>query len=353
MKLLLIGGGTGGPTTTLFAIAEYFQRRHSEVEYLCVSDSSETTRKIAGEARIPLVTISAGKLRRYWSMKNIADIGRVGAGFIQTQGILRRFQPNGVISCGSYVTPPVAIAAWARNIPIYIHQQDVWPGLANRFSKFFSKKITVAFPESLKYFPSRKTTYTGNPVRSAILQGEKERGYKSFSLRKDLPTLFVVGGGTGALGLNQCIEKAASKLLAFIQILHVTGKGKSVKIEHENYHAKTFLTLTMMADALQVADVIISRAGLGAITECAAVRKAPMLVPLPNSHQVMNAQVLAKKEAVEYLPQEEITPIPLAKKIQNILANKAEVQKMGKRLYELLQPEEAGKRIVEILETMI
>src|SRR3989338_6767703 len=352
MKLLLIGGGTGGPTTTLLAIAEHFQKRHPQVEYIFLADRSETTRKFLAETRIPFITISAGKFRRYWSIHNIIDFGRIGKGFVQAQSVLSRFRPNGVLSCGSYVAPPVIAAAWLRHIPVYIHQQDVMPGLSNRLSKPFAKHITVSFQESLKYFPSHKTSWTGNPVRTTILEGDKTRGYEYFHLKKEFPVTLILGGGTCALGLNQCIEKAAHELLTFTQIIHVTGKGKAVHIQHEYYRAKNFLNLSVMADALQIADVIISLAGLGAITECATVKKAPILVPLPYSHQEINAAILANNMAALHLSQEKMTTIQLVTTVQKMLTNTTETQRMGTKLFELLQPQTAGDRIAVILAKM-
>ena len=162
-KILLTGGGTGGSVAPLLAIAESLTMQ----DFLWLGTKSGPERKMVEEAGIKFKAISGGKLRRYFSFKNLGDIFKIKLGFFQSLFIMLKWRPNLVMSAGSFISVPVVYAAWLLRVPALIHQQDVKAGLANKLMAPFSKVITVAFEKSLADY-GKKAIWIGNPVRQSL-----------------------------------------------------------------------------------------------------------------------------------------------------------------------------------------
>jgi UDP-N-acetylglucosamine--N-acetylmuramyl-(pentapeptide) pyrophosphoryl-undecaprenol N-acetylglucosamine transferase len=172
--------------------------------------------------------------------------------------------------------------------------------------------MSVAFETSLKDFSRHHPVWTGNPVRRAMLTGSRDVARSLFSLEADVPTLLVLGGGTGAAGLNAIVRGAAPLLSPTFQILHVTGKGKGdTAFAHQRYHAVEFLA-DGMAHAYAVADMVVTRAGIGTLTELAALALSTVIVPMPRSHQEENARFFADHGAAHVLDELGATSATLA-----------------------------------------
>ena len=358
MRIILSGGGTGGSVTPLLAVAREIKARVSEVEFLFVGTRKGIPeRELASFAGIPFQSIFSGKLRRYFDWRNIASPFLIKLGFIQSLFIILKTRPAAIISVGGFVSVPLVWAGRALRVPVFIHQQDVTPGLANKLMAPFARIITVSFEKSLADFPRGKPVLTGNPVRPEILKGDKKRALKKFNLEPNLPTLLVIGGGTGAKRINQLISEIASELAKFCQVIHLTGRNKfqvsSFKFQvSPRYHQYEFLT-EEMADAYAIADLVISRAGMGVLTELAHLSKPTILIPIPRSHQIANGQYFARKNAAVLLDEEKLTPEILLENIRQLLfsANKRSILSLN--ISKLVQPEAAQKiarYLVPVLE---
>jgi UDP-N-acetylglucosamine--N-acetylmuramyl-(pentapeptide) pyrophosphoryl-undecaprenol N-acetylglucosamine transferase len=213
-------------------------------------------------------------------------------------------------------------------VPLVVHQQDVIPGLANRILAPFATCLSVAFAET-SFGTRHATSVVGNPVRASVLAGSAEGARDRFQLREDLPVVLITGGGTGALRLNELAAEAAVALVDECQVVHLTGAGRSVgSWSHPNYHCFEFLT-EEMADVLAVADVVVTRAGLSSLAEIAALRKAAIIVPMPESHQEANAGALQRRDAAIVVDQASLTPELLAKRIRALLADPARRVALG------------------------
>lgn len=354
MRILLTGGGTGGSVVPLLAITKEYKKQNPEVEFLFVGTKKGIPEKeLVRIYNIPYQGIHCGKLRRYFDWRNFFDPILLWLGVIESFFIINKFKPNIILSAGSFVSVPVVWLGWVLRIPILIHQQDIVPGLANLIMAPFATKITVTFEKSLADFPRKKTILTGNPVRSEIMNGDKKGAIKKFGLEENLPTLLVVGGGTGAQKINEMIYQIIPELTKFCQVIHLTGKNKYLKSSAQysatkRYHPYEFLT-TEMADAYAVADLVISRAGMGVLTELMALAKPAILIPIPDSHQEKNAQFFADKKAVYVLWQKYLTPQFLFEKIRELILNKGELDKLSQNIKKLFQPE-ATKKIIEEIE---
>src|SRR3989344_5098309 len=269
MKILLVCGGSGGSVSPLLAVAEEVKKFHPKAKFLFVGSHMGPEKLMATEAEIPFLSISASKLRRYFSWSNFISPLFTLIGFAQSVKILKDFKPDCVFGTGSFVQVPLVWAAWFLKVPVVLHQQDLQPSLANTLCQVPAKKITVSFEDSLTHFASglglfykktrsEKLILTGNPFREELLKATKEQGISLFGLKKDFPTLLVLGGGTGAAFLNNLIENCLPDLSKTVQIIHATGKGKQKSKDKENYHSYEFIS--EMGKAYAAADIVLSRA---------------------------------------------------------------------------------------------
>jgi len=352
-RIILSGGGTGGSVSPLLAVAEEIKKKNPKTQFLFIGTKKGVPEKELAQMRhFPYQGIFSGKLRRYFSFKNIIDPFFIFLGFIQSFFILLKFKPKAIFSAGSFVAVPLSLAARILRIPVYIHQQDIVPGLANKIITPLAEKITISFKKSLNDFPKDKTIFTGNPVRSSILLGDKKRAIKRFNLKQKLSTLLIMGGGTGAKKINELIFKIIPELAEFCQIIHITGKNKQKELKQENlilnrYHQIDFLTREL-PDVYQIADLVVSRAGLGSLTELSALGKPSIIIPIPNSHQEINASYFKEQESIVVLEQKEITSELLLKTIKELIENQKELKRLEKNILKMSN-KKASEKIAEII----
>ncbi len=357
LTIVLTGSGSGGPVAPLLALVPHLEKEFNHASFLFVGANGGTVEQhMAKKAGIPFVGIVAAKLRRYWSVSNIATPVRFLIGLVQAYRILNALQPLCVIGAGGFVQVPVCYAAWILGIPVFVHQQDVMPGLANKLCAPVARRITVTFKESVTDFPHGwsvrnlhtvdKVVWTGNPVRELELPA-REKTLKHFKLDPDYPTVLIMGGGTGALSLNALVAESLDMLTKSFNVLHITGKGKKVlDAKKERYTALEFID--DMASCYAVADLVLCRAGLSTITELASLKKAAILVPLPGTHQELNALYLSEEQAAMTLDQDLLTPDNLATFLRTTLFDHALLKGLGKRLHELM-PQGAGESVVKVI----
>jgi len=353
MKIILSGGYTLGPVTPLLAIVETVKQKHPEAEFLWIGTKTGPEKVLIEKNNIKFASIASGKFRRYFSVWNFLDIFSFVKGFFQSLKIIWDFKPDICISAGGFVSVPVHLAGWIYGSATWVHQQDVGVGLANKIMAPFAKVITTALeytpPNSppirggLKrgwFFPKKKTLWLGNPVRQDILQGNKERGYKLFNLKPGLPVVFATGGGTGSLKVNQLIVHAIQHLDGFCQVIHLSGKERPQElveraVQHFDYYQVHQFFGEEMKDAYAAADLVISRAGMGTITEIAALGKPAILIPKPG-HQEHNVEFLEKAGAVMNVDERTADGNYLAKTIKELLSNDIKRKQLSNQLQKTL-----------------
>jgi UDP-N-acetylglucosamine--N-acetylmuramyl-(pentapeptide) pyrophosphoryl-undecaprenol N-acetylglucosamine transferase len=347
MRVLLAGGGSGGSATPILAIAGELRARIPEVELLYVGTHGGPEATLAAEEGIPYVGVATGKLRRYWDSQNLTDVGRVVRGVAESLRHVRRFKPDVACGAGGFASVPPLAAAGLSQVPVLIHQQDVVPGLANRLLVPFARRITVAMPATVSAFPAGRTVLRGNPVRRRVLDGDADRGFERLGFDRALPVVLVTGGGTGALGLNQIVAAAAVHLVDRAQLLHLTGRGRGVDAAGlgPRYQQREFL-IDEMPDALAAASVVVSRAGMGTLSELAALGKPTIVVPMPGSHQEANASAFGRGAAAVVLDQHGLTPERLATAVLDLLNDAARREALG-RAMRAVMPLDAAARIAE------
>lgn len=345
MKILLTGGGTLGSVSPLLAIADELRAHGHELVFVGTYEGPE--RKIVDQAGISFLPMTAPKFRRYMTWRHVLLPFELLWSIAQAKWILLRTRPQLIVSAGGFVSVPLAWVAWFWRIPLVIHQQDVHPGLANKLMKPFAKKITVAFEKSLKDFggtdAKKQVEWIGNPVRSL------ESTTQTLQLDHDVPTVLIMGGGTGAEGVNTLVTR---ELCDIANIIHVTGKSRATNaIQHPRYHAHELLGAEY-AEVLEEADIVVSRAGLGALTECAAARKPTIFIPMPDSHQELNAQLVKDYDAGVVLNQKELTAETFTSAVKDLLSNYNLQDMYALRIGELMKPG-ANARFVQVIEEAV
>ncbi len=352
MKILFTGGGTLGPVTPLLAIFESWKRSDSSVEFLWAGTSHGPEREFVEKEGIRFFAISTARFPRYLSTELLLLPFRFFLAFAQSVFLLMREKPDLIVSAGGYTSVPIIIAGRLLGIPAWIHQQDVLPIMTNKLLAPFASIISVAFMQSLNAFPAYKTKWIGNPVRSSLLRGSKDHALKRFSFDAKKPTVLVFGGGTGAHWLNQVMTDIWMRLSHVANVIHVTGKGKGSahqsSIEH-HYHVVEYF-IEEMADALAVADVVVCRSGLGSITELAALKKASILIPLPNTPQEANAKAVGDGAVV--LDQTKTSPEDLLDEIRLLLLDDAKRERLGNTIAGVLPTDVAGK-MIEMMKAVV
>ena len=353
LRILLAGGGSGGSATPVLAVAQALRRRDVTIEFLYVGTREGPEAALAAAQGIPFAGVEAGKLRRYWDARNLTDPFRVLAGIAGSYALVRRFQPRVAFAAGGFGAVPPMIAARLAQARTLIHQQDVQPGLANRLLVPFAGRITVSLASSLAHFPRGRTLVTGNPVRTEILAADPRVAYSRLALEAETPLVLVTGGGTGALGLNRLVAAAAPRLIEHAQVVHLTGRGRGVPASTSSprYRAIEFL-VDEMPHLLAAATVVVSRAGMGTLTELAALSRASLVVPMPGSHQWANAQAFARLGAIEVADQHALTPDSLAERVLSLLADAPRREQLGRALAASM-PRDAAERIATELLALV
>ncbi len=356
-SLVFVAGGSGGPVTPLLAVADILSRTHRQLDMVFVGTRTGPEKELVLNAGFSFFVVTSGKWRRYFSLKNIYAPVLSGIGFFQALVLLRNIKPSVVIGSGSFVQVPLLWAAWFLSIPIVIHQQDARVSLANILCAPIAKKITVSLQSSLSDFAhawtigqlakSSRVIWTGNPVRQNVLAGEKSAALKLFGFTERLPVVLVMGGGTGALAINQLVLQALPELTSHMQILHITGKGKGQYPHCANYYSAAFLL--DMGAAYAAADLVVSRAGMGSLSELSALAKPAVIIPIPHSHQEANALVVEKLQAGIILHQSELTSHRFAALLLGFFEEKAMAEKLSKNITQLM-PRHASLGVAKIIE---
>ncbi len=363
-KILLTGGGTSGSVTPLLAVAEdlttqpplLIRRGGVEVrfEFLWLGTKFGPEREMVASASsvrlsspksalggIKFRAISGGKWRRYFSLKNLADIFKIKLGFWQAFFIMLKSRPNLVMSAGSFISVPVVWAAWLLGVPVLIHQQDIQPGLANKLMAPFAKVVTVTFEKSLNDY-GKKAVWTGNPVRRSLALATRNPQPATFlEIKNNFPVLLVLGGGTGAIVINELVEKSLDELTKFCQIIHVTGKNKSnmsYELRVAGYEKYEFLNAEQMAGAMQAADLVVTRAGMGFLSELSFLGKPSIIIPISDSHQEANAKFFRDKKAAIVAKQKYLTPENFTHLVKDLLSDEKLLGQLATNMGKAMKP---------------
>ncbi|MFP4162732.1 MAG: undecaprenyldiphospho-muramoylpentapeptide beta-N-acetylglucosaminyltransferase [Chitinispirillaceae bacterium] len=316
-KILLTGGGTAGHVTPNLALLSALRRAGFEIHYVGTRNGIE--HNLIGREHIPYHTISAGKLRRYFDLKNLSDFFRIGWGFLQSLGLMLKLRPSLVFSKGGFVSCTVVWAAWFCRIPVVIHESDITPGLANKLSAPFAKKICFSFPETSAHLPQNKRIQTGLPIRESLFSGSASKGKKLCGFEDEKPVILVMGGSQGSQAINGAVRAALEKLLCDFNICHLCGKGQTALGGRRGYCQFEYVN-EELTDLLAMADIAVSRSGATTLFEFLALNKPNLLIPLgtgaSRGDQILNARSFEKLGYSRVLLQDDLNTGTLIENIK-------------------------------------
>lgn len=378
MRILAVGGGSGGHVTPVVAVLKELRARHPRVELRFWVDRhfAPQARNIvaAFDDKLPVHTISAGKFRRYhhlsfWQhitwpslmFQNFGDAFLVGLGFIQSFFKLLFWRPDVVFTKGGYVCLPVGLAAACLRIPLVIHDSDAHPGLTNRALARFAHAIGTGAPLEYYPYPHHKAHYVGIPIGSGFrpyTATEQRTAKQEWGINPSKPLLVVTGGGLGASRINGVVAKTLRLLQQFTSVVLVAGAGQydelRAELPQDSDSFQLYPFVTKMDSLLGAADVVVTRAGATTILELAALAKPTILVPngkLTGGHQLKNAVVYEDAGAVVVLNEEAIIEQPdkLVAAVKDIIENPKSAGAMARRFMTFAKPYAASEMAELIL----
>jgi UDP-N-acetylglucosamine--N-acetylmuramyl-(pentapeptide) pyrophosphoryl-undecaprenol N-acetylglucosamine transferase len=336
MRLVLVGGGTGGHFYPLMAIAEALRDRdrqagqESELIYMGPSMYHEAS---LSALNIRFVSCPAGKKRNYFSLANYFDIFVTGWGVMVAFCKLLRLYPDAVMSKGGYTSVPVVLAAWLLRIPIVVHESDAVPGRANLLAARFATSITVAYAEVAEGFRGKKVTEVGMPISRAMRESGADP-FGTLGIVKDRPVVLVTGGSSGAERINNFVIGALPQLLTKFTVVHQVGDAHVEKVSStaasffadqtvlSHYYVFGSLSQARFAAAIEAASLVVTRAGSTTLFEIAVKGKPAIVVPIPEDisrDQRSNAYAYARVTGATVLEEHNLSDDILAAEINRIL----------------------------------
>lgn len=350
MNIVFAGGGTGGHIYPGLAVVDELRKKldvenPGQYRIIWIGSKNKLDKDIVDKSGSidKFVGIPCGKLRRYFSFKNLVDFFKIAAGFISAFFILLKYKPVMLFSKGGFVSVPPCFAAKVLRIPVFTHECDFSPGLATRLNSRCATKILVSFEKTKSFFSgakANKVVVSGNPVRPVFYDADSEKGLRFLGLENkgeagglEKPILLVLGGSLGAVQINNLIYDNIDWLCENFTVVHQTGKADidrftGLKSSHDGYYPYPFI-YGEMPDVMVAAAVVLSRAGSNFLWECSVTGRPLVLIPLAGSgtrgDQVENARFFESQGAAKVLTGEDVT----AEKLKTVLSElkNAEIRK--------------------------
>ncbi len=356
MKFLLVGGGSLGPVTPLIAFASALKRLHPEATFAWAGTPDGPERSVVEHAGFSFSPIPVAKLPRYPSVRLLSFPFDWWRAKRAARACLGTERPDAVITAGGFTAVPVVSAAAAKGIPCFTHQLDLVPGLANKRIAKRCRFVTTTFEYEK---PPFGTWVSDEPIPTPMRFADaalpsRDEAVRAFGLDPTRPVIVVVGGGTGAHRLNTHLWRTLDAWLAFTQVIHVTGIGKgSEGVSRSGYVQKPLLEAEAMLQAYAAADLMVGRAGIGFLTECAGLKKACILVPIPSNQQEYNARAVEERGAAVVLDQNVSSfDGDLPETARLLLGDAEERGQMGERLHKALPTDDGSVWATKVLREL-
>lgn len=357
-KVILSGGGTGGHIYPAIAIAREIEKRYPDTQFLFVGASDRMEMEKVPQAGYKIEGLWISGIQRKLSVENMKFPFKLISSLWKSSKILKQFQPDIVIGTGGFASGPLLKRATAKKIPALIQEQNSYAGITNKILSKSVQKICVAYDKMHRFFPEDKIIKTGNPVRNDLLDidSKREEALVKYGVSATKKVILIIGGSLGARAINELV----SKQLDFfkkndVQILWQTGK-----LYYEQYknfvsdEVKVMAYIDQMDMAYAAADIIISRAGAGSVSELCIVGKATIFIPSPNvaeDHQTKNALAVTSKNAGVLIHQKELDS-QFEDEINSLLTDEDRCIALGAAIKTLALPD-ATKHIVDEVDKLL
>jgi UDP-N-acetylglucosamine--N-acetylmuramyl-(pentapeptide) pyrophosphoryl-undecaprenol N-acetylglucosamine transferase len=365
MRIVLSGGGTGGHVYPAIAIAEQCLKEQPDAEFLYIGTNTGLEKEIVAKSGLPLrfESIEINGFRRKLSLDNLKTVLRFFRGVSRSKQLIKQFNPDIVIGTGGYVCGPVVYAAAKLGISTMIHEQNVLPGLTNRFLSRYASSIAVSFKGSESKFPNAKRIiFTGNPRATTVAHADAAKGRASLGLPADAILVVIVGGSRGARAINQLMVDIVPLLprLPNVYFVFVTGDAQYESTKQkmqERYrsvqseHFRVVSYIHNMHEVLAATTLIVNRAGASFLAEITALGKPSILIPSPyvtNNHQEANARWLEQEKAAEVVLERDLTAEGMFALIEKIVTDPIRSEMMSKQSKRMGNPDSAELFVKEI-----
>jgi len=351
VKLLIAGGGTGGHVFPALDIAREWMSRGKERDVVLVGTQRGIEMKLVPQAGLPLETLRVAGLKGKGGAILVKNFAMLGPGIADAFRVLRKHKSVAAFGVGGYAAGPMMLATWLSGVPNVIFEPNAEPGFTNRVLARISRRIATGYDISAQAW-GKKAVVTGCPVRTEFFSTAPRTLQKPFRL-------LITGGSQGALAINRTVVDAMDRLTARkneLAIVHQTGERdyNAVRTAYarREYPAEVVPFLTNMAERFAWADVIVCRAGAITAAEIAASGRAAIFIPFghaTDSHQLRNAQEMARAGAGRVIPESELTPERLSSEIFSLLDQPGEIERQSRAARSLARPN-AARDIVNIIE---
>jgi UDP-N-acetylglucosamine--N-acetylmuramyl-(pentapeptide) pyrophosphoryl-undecaprenol N-acetylglucosamine transferase len=351
--IMMAGGGTGGHVVPLLAVARELQARGHQSVFVGTRTGFEA--KLVPAAGFPLEFIEIGGLKRVGAIRTMRTLAQLPLSVRRVVALLRQHQPAAIFSMGGYAAGPVVLAALWKRLPIVVMEPNAMPGLTNRQIGRFVTRALVSFREAARFFPPGKSEVTGLPVRPeffAITPKPREAKF----------TVLITGGSQGSRTLNQAVAgswRYFREAAIPVKLIHQTGmaayESLARKFVESGVEGKIMPFIDDMPAAFAQADLVICRAGAGAVAELAAAGKPSILVPLPTAadqHQLRNAEALARAGAAQLVLDQAMDGGRLFEEVARLRSQPDVLKQMGEQARTFAHPD-AARRAAEIVEASI
>jgi UDP-N-acetylglucosamine--N-acetylmuramyl-(pentapeptide) pyrophosphoryl-undecaprenol N-acetylglucosamine transferase len=366
MKIVFTGGGTGGHFYPIIAVAEAVHEIVDQEKLLGLKmyyfSDAPYDKEALFENAISYRYIPAGKLRRYFSIKNFIDIFKTAIGTLQAFITLLAMYPDVIFSKGGYGSFPIVLAARILHIPVVFHESDSAPGRVNAWTGKFAKNIAVSYDEATAFFPKERTAVTGQPIRQIIRDKKTSGAFEYLKLDPSVPTLFIIGGSLGAEAINNIIIDSLPQLVQKYQIIHQTGianftevKGRAdfilAKSEFKDrYKPFAFLNPLAIKMAAGASSLVITRAG-STLFEIASWGLPAIIIPIVssnNDHQRKNAFNYARHGGGIVIEEGNLSPTILIAEVDRFFKDPTRREKMAEAAQAFAVPD-AAEKIARVL----
>lgn len=338
IRLLIAASGTGGHVFPAIAVAQ--QMPDYKIEWLGVPDRLEQE---LVPAQYPLHTIPVEGFQQRFGLGTVRIFGKLVSSVHQVRKLLKNEKFDAVFTTGGYIAGPAIIAARWQGLPVILHESNAIPGKVTRFFSPLCHAVALGFESTSQYLPNAKTVYVGTPVRANFLDIQQ----LELPIPEDVPLIVVVGGSQGAIAVNKLVRQCAPAWFdTGAWIVHLTGENDpdATTLQHPQYIQMPFYD--NMAALLQRANLAISRAGAGTLTELAITQTPAILIPYPyaaEDHQSFNAASFADAGAALVFPQTELTPELLKSKVLHLLQSPQILQQMAQKATSLAVTDSAER----------
>lgn len=362
LKVIISGGGTGGHIFPALAIASELKAQISGVEILFVGAKGKMEMERVPIAGYEIIGLPVSGMPRKLSFKLFPFIWGLNKSVRMARKIIRDFKPDVAVGVGGYASGPLLRAAVKKKIPSILQEQNSYAGVTNKLLSKKVNKICVAYPRMETYFPKEKLVFTGNPFRQNLLEKvNRKEAFKTFGLDEKKPVILVLGGSLGAKTINESVLFNLVMLQnSGVQFIWQCGKLYYTDLLERldgKVHPgiRLFEFISQMNMAYEVADLVISRAGAGTISEICLLGKPSILVPSPNvaeDHQTKNALALVENSAAALVRDSDVVK-ELFPKALEMVKNKTQLKQMSENSLKMAKPNATSDIVKVILNEVI